>query len=69
MTDGTSIEIGINFREVRKTHVIHAFDVVNGVESHRAICGFEPTSAMTYPLELEDVELNLCKACLKRKTK
>lgn len=69
MTEGTSIELKIRFREVRGTHVIHAFDVINGIESERAICGYKPTTAMTFALELEDVELNLCKSCLKRKSR
>jgi len=64
----TSLEIGIQFREVAKTKVIHAFDVVQGEVSKKAICGFEPKTAMTFPLSLDDVELSVCKACLKRKS-
>lgn len=64
----TSIDCRIEFREVAKTHVIHAFDVVDGVTSKKAICGYEPNSGMSFPLQLEDVEYSLCKACLKRKS-
>lgn len=64
------MEIGIEFREVAATHKIHAFDVVDGKREEKAICGYKPAGAMSYPILVENIDQSpqVCQACLNRKS-